>query len=110
MRALLVIAHPSADSFTHAAADRALQALRSAGHTAYVAGGAVRFDFFTFDPLRIFYVNVDMPPDTPLEKTLEQAVPSVVARETRGPATRRCWSSPSCSQPGVALSFLAASS
>ncbi len=39
-----------------------------------VGAGVIRMEFFTFDPLRIFYVNVDMPPDSPLENTLEQAV------------------------------------
>ncbi len=44
-----------------------------------LAGGAVwagliRMDFFTFDPMRIFYVNVDMPADAPLEETMRQSV------------------------------------
>ncbi|MEM9301316.1 MAG: efflux RND transporter permease subunit [Pseudomonadota bacterium] len=39
-----------------------------------VGAGAIRMEFFTFDPLRIFYVNVDMPPDSPLENTLAQTV------------------------------------
>jgi multidrug efflux pump subunit AcrB len=34
--------------------------------------GAVKVEFFTFDPIRLFYVNVDMPPDAPLEETLAQ--------------------------------------
>ncbi|HSD68592.1 MAG TPA: efflux RND transporter permease subunit, partial [Woeseiaceae bacterium] len=33
----------------------------------------VRMEFFTFDPLRIFYINVEMPPDAPLEATLAQS-------------------------------------
>lgn len=37
-----------------------------------VATEQVRVDFFTFDPIRMFYVNVDMPPDAPLEETLAQ--------------------------------------
>ena len=32
----------------------------------------VRTEFFTFDPIRLFYVNVDMPPDSPIEETLKQ--------------------------------------
>ena len=32
----------------------------------------VRVEFFTFDPIRMFYVYVDMPPDAPIEKTIEQ--------------------------------------
>lgn len=34
----------------------------------------VRVEFFTFEPIRMFYVNVDMPPDAPLEETLAQTV------------------------------------
>ncbi len=37
---------------------------------AAVAGGVVKFDFFASDPQRKFYVNVEMPPGTPLETTL----------------------------------------
>lgn len=39
-----------------------------------VATELVRVDFFTFDPIRMFYVNVDMPPDSPLEETLAETV------------------------------------
>ena len=41
---------------------------------AAVAGGMVRMEFFTFDPIRLFYVNVDMPPDAPLADTLAQTL------------------------------------
>ncbi len=34
----------------------------------------VKSEFFTFDPFRLFYVNVDMPSNTPLEKTLEHTM------------------------------------
>lgn len=34
----------------------------------------VKTEFFTFDPFRLFYVNVDMPSNTPLEKTLAQTM------------------------------------
>lgn len=37
-----------------------------------VASGAVRIQFFAFDPMRIFYVNVDMPSGSALETTLRQ--------------------------------------
>ena len=37
-----------------------------------VATGAVRAEFFVFDPFRLFYINVDMPAETPLEETLAQ--------------------------------------
>ncbi len=38
-----------------------------------VATGAVKVNFFTFDPIRMFYVNIDMPPDAPLDQTLAQS-------------------------------------
>ncbi len=50
----------------------------SAGFAAFMLAvmavgiGAVRVDFFTFDPFRLFYINVDMPPDSTLEETLRQ--------------------------------------
>ncbi len=40
---------------------------------AAVAGGVVRQQFFAFDPMRIFYANVDMPPGTALDVTLREA-------------------------------------
>jgi multidrug efflux pump subunit AcrB len=39
---------------------------------ALVATGAVRVQFFAFDPIRAFYVNVDMPPSASLEDTLAE--------------------------------------
>ena len=36
-----------------------------------VVGGVVKFDFFASDPQRKFYVNVEMPPGTPLDATLQ---------------------------------------
>lgn len=38
-----------------------------------VSVGLVRIQFFAFDPLRIFYINVDMPAGASLEETLRQA-------------------------------------
>jgi len=35
-----------------------------------LSAGMVKVDFFASDNLRIFYINVAMPPSTPLEKTL----------------------------------------
>lgn len=40
---------------------------------AAVATGVVRVQFFAFDPMRIFYVNVDMPAGAPLEASLAEA-------------------------------------
>ena len=37
-----------------------------------ISSGAIKADFFTFDPIRMFYVNVDMPPDAPISETLAQ--------------------------------------
>jgi len=37
-----------------------------------VASDMVRVEFFTTDPMRILYVNVDMPADSPVEGTLAQ--------------------------------------
>jgi len=39
-----------------------------------LATGAIKVNFFTFDPIRMFYINVDMPPKAPLEETLAQAM------------------------------------
>jgi multidrug efflux pump subunit AcrB len=36
-----------------------------------LAAGMVKFDFFANDPLRKFYINVEMPPGTTLEQTLQ---------------------------------------
>ena len=36
-----------------------------------VVGGVVKFDFFASDPQRKFYVNIEMPPGTPLDATLQ---------------------------------------
>ena len=35
-----------------------------------IATEQVRVEFFTFDPIRMFYINVEMPPDSPLDETL----------------------------------------
>ncbi len=50
-----------------------------AGALAALAVGLVRVQFFAFDPLRIFYVNVDMPAGAPIEDTLAR-VEQVEAR------------------------------
>ena len=39
-----------------------------------MGAGKVRVNFFTFDPIRLFYVNVDMPADSPIEETLRHTV------------------------------------
>lgn len=40
---------------------------------------SIKFDFFASDPIRLFYVNVNMPTGTPLDKTME----TVLALEQR---------------------------
>ncbi len=35
--------------------------------------GVIKTDFFSGDPMRVFYVNLDMPPDAPLEDSLASA-------------------------------------
>jgi multidrug efflux pump subunit AcrB len=49
---------------------------------AALAAGVIRVQFFALDPLRIFYVNVDMPAGAPLEATLAK-VQAVEARVRR---------------------------
>lgn len=39
---------------------------------AAIATNQVRIEFFTFDPIRMFYVNLDMPVNAPIEETLAQ--------------------------------------
>lgn len=36
-----------------------------------IASGQIKTNFFASDPLKVFYVNVEMPAGTPLEQTLE---------------------------------------
>ena len=50
----------------------AIAVLAVAAAGAAVATGVVRVQFFAFDPLRVFYVNVDMPAGAPIEATLER--------------------------------------
>ncbi len=67
----------------------ALMVLTVAAAGASVAGGLVRLEFFAFDPLRVFYVNVDMPASAPIESTLarvQQAERAVRARLQEGEA------------------------
>ena len=49
------------------------------------AAGWVRMDFFAADTIRLFYVNVEMPPATPLDQTLQkvQEVERIVRRHLR---------------------------
>jgi multidrug efflux pump subunit AcrB len=44
------------------------------GAGAAVGSGLVKLQFFAFDPVRLYYINVNMPPDAPLEETLRQTL------------------------------------
>lgn len=64
------------------------------GAVGLVASGAVRTQFFAFDPIRLFYVSVDMPSGSAIDVTLREAakVEAVVRRhlqdgEARGVTT-----------------------
>jgi multidrug efflux pump subunit AcrB len=55
-----------------------------------VASGLVRMQFFAFDPIRLFYVNIDMPAGVTLDRThaeveaiLKQAEPALKPGEVR---------------------------
>ena len=56
------------------------------GAVGLVASGTVRVQFFAFDPIRAFYVNVDMPQTASLEDTLAQTqrVEAAVRQQLRG--------------------------
>jgi multidrug efflux pump subunit AcrB len=61
-----------------------------AGAIVIVAVGLVKVQFFAFDPLRLFYVNVDAPAGAPIEETLRQvrAVEERVKKHLRADETR----------------------
>ncbi len=46
-----------------------------------LASPLIKFQFFAFDPIRLFYVNVDMPPDSSIAETLRAT--ELVAMEVR---------------------------
>jgi len=41
---------------------------------AVVSTGLIQMNFFVADPMRLFYINLDMPSEAPLEETLRQTV------------------------------------
>ena len=59
----------------------ALLVLLIGGAVGAAAGGLVRLEFFAFDPVRLFYVNVDMPAGTRLADTLAEV--ERIEREVR---------------------------
>lgn len=44
------------------------------GAVGVTASGQIKIDFFASDPIRLFYVTLEMPPGTPLEKSLEKVL------------------------------------
>lgn len=60
------------------------------GAAAAVGTGLVRVQFFAFDPLRLFYVNVDMPAGAPIDQTLASAerIETVVRRHLQAGEAR----------------------
>ncbi len=71
-RAREVLARPDLrDASAVAFAAIAVLAVAAAG-TALAIRASCAIQFFAFDPLRIFYVNVDMPAGAPIEATLER--------------------------------------
>jgi multidrug efflux pump subunit AcrB len=48
--------------------------LMFAGALAATIGGQVRIDFFAADPIRLFYVSLEMPAGTPLDVTLQKVL------------------------------------
>lgn len=62
-----------------------------AGAVGAMATGLVRVQFFAFDPMRIFYVNIDMPAGSPLSATLArvQQIEGEVRRHLQDGEARR---------------------
>jgi len=62
-----------------------------AGAVGAMATGLVRVQFFAFDPMRIFYVNIDMPAGSPLSATLArvQQIEGEVRRHLHDGEARR---------------------
>ena len=52
-----------------------------------LASGMVRLEFFAFDPIRLFYVSVDMPAGVTLERSLDEAQRAVRVVEEALPAS-----------------------
>ncbi|NMG14897.1 efflux RND transporter permease subunit [Aromatoleum bremense] len=65
-------------------------ALVMAGAVGALAGGLVKIQFFAFDPVRLFYVSLDMPAGATLERTLAEAERAAqVVQQTLDPAEVR---------------------
>ena len=68
-RTRLLYGRALAKALRHPAISLALIVVLLAGAGWAFASGRVQVRFFAFDPLRIFYVNVDMPPTASIEDT-----------------------------------------
>ncbi|CAI08351.1 efflux RND transporter permease subunit [Aromatoleum aromaticum] len=65
-------------------------ALVMAGAVGALAGGLVKIQFFAFDPVRLFYVSLDMPAGVTLQRTLAEAERAAqVVQQTLDPAEVR---------------------
>ncbi|MDT8383888.1 MAG: efflux RND transporter permease subunit [Gammaproteobacteria bacterium] len=55
-----------------------------------IGSGMVRLEFFAFDPMRAFYINVEMPPGSTLQQTMDtvEAIANKARRHLRDDETR----------------------
>ncbi len=55
-----------------------------------IGSGFIRMDFFAADPLRLFYVNIEMPTTSSLEETLEKTlqVERIITKQLKAEETR----------------------
>ncbi|MCK0507076.1 efflux RND transporter permease subunit [Aromatoleum anaerobium] len=68
----------------------AVLVLVMAGAVGALAGGLVKIQFFAFDPVRLFYVSLDMPAGVTLQRTLAEAERAAqVVQQTLDPAEVR---------------------
>jgi multidrug efflux pump subunit AcrB len=51
-----------------------LLALALVAFGAATGKGPIKFNFFAFDPIRMYYVSVDMPPDAPIDETITRTM------------------------------------
>lgn len=56
-----------------------------------LGSGLIKMDFFASDPLRLFYINLEMPADTPLQQTLDKVriAEQIARRELRDDEIRQ---------------------
>ncbi|MDH5540231.1 MAG: efflux RND transporter permease subunit, partial [Rhizobacter sp.] len=71
-RLRLVYGHALAWTLRRAGLSALMAALLVAAAGALFVVGAVKIQFFAFDPIRLYYVNVDMPTQATLEETMAE--------------------------------------